>query len=126
MLKDCANVSLDDDDEITNVKIAIVKALAVLCRMHRESQELMRNNGTIEILVDLLGDENEQLRKWACHALFVALLNNADNQTIVITIPSLVSKLNALKNEDWPVLWESNQALQIMKILGWHDVSNDV
>ena len=78
------------------------------------------------MLVELLNDDHSLLRKWACHCLFVTLLNNADNQTVIITIPSLVSKLNDLKKENWSLYWDGNQALQIMKVLGWHDVSNDL
>lgn len=119
------NDNLHEVKDVKDLQFAILRALSVYVRGNHENQDLLRNNGAVEMLVDFLNDDNEVLRKWACHCLYVTLLNNADNQTEIITIPSLVSKFNELKLEQWSPYWEGNQALLVMKVLGWHDVLND-
>ena len=86
MLKDSQR-SIDYSPLTLLLKTELVKTLGVLAKLHRENQELLRNSGTIELLVELLDDEDKELRKWACHTLYISLLNNALNQTVVITIP---------------------------------------
>ena len=86
LLKDSQRI-IDFSPVVVELKLELVKALGVLARLHRENQELLRNSGSIELLVEMLDDSDEQLRKWACHTLYISLLNNALNQTVVITIP---------------------------------------
>lgn len=112
---------LANKQEPQNLKLKIIQALSVVSHNHPENQSIMRQLDLIQTLVEFLADTHEEIRKWSANCLFYLLHGNVANQNVALKITSLKQALTAVANDSWQN-WPSNDALDILKMLGLHPI----
>ena len=109
------------DDEAANidVRIEIVKALALICSSNRAAQNELRDNGFLSYMVEILRLTNPalvDLQKWIVYALNSVLSENTANQRFVMSFSHMKDTLAKYQTESW-FCWRRNEATYLVNIL---------
>ena len=132
---------LKNHKESPKVRMEALKTLSMACRFHRKNQDRLRGLGLVKLLYEYLGADvgrrqNNLVRKWSAHGLFILLINNAVSQVALFDLDDkhpetrnhVDRKLRDLLCEvaelDWSA-WRHNDALELMEMMDLKPPQND-
>lgn len=98
----------------------MLKVISVLCRLHKENQNDIGSCGLLRTVHDCLDELNvKSVQMWAAEALFFALINNGDNQSLFMRMGRTKTKKYLKQIRTYPEWsqFQHNRALGILDML---------
>ena len=109
----------EEDPQQIEIRIELVKTLALICLSNRAAQDELRVNGFLDYMVQLLRLDNPKLvdlQKWLVYALNSMLSDNTENQRFVLSYAHMKDTLAKYQTESW-FCWRRNEATYLVNLL---------
>ncbi|KAJ3319447.1 hypothetical protein HDU76_000535 [Blyttiomyces sp. JEL0837] len=102
--------------EPLSLRMKALQTFSIVCRSSPPIQALICEKGAVELLIKLLNDSYDEMRKWAVHSLLFLMVSNYRKYMQVLKSPPVQMALKKIVADDWSK-WTYNDAEQLMRLI---------
>ncbi|KAJ3104106.1 hypothetical protein HDU97_009555 [Phlyctochytrium planicorne] len=103
---------LQSPDEPFALRLQCIQTFGILCRGSPEIQQVLLDRGAVDLLLKLMIEGYEDMRKWACHGLLFLMVNHHKRylpQLKTVSVQIYLEYLPSLETDAWPLILQKER-----------------
>ncbi|KAI9340431.1 hypothetical protein DFJ73DRAFT_845205 [Zopfochytrium polystomum] len=102
--------------EPLSLRMQAIQTLSIACRSSDSIQQYICLRGAAELLMQLLDDDYEEMRKWAAHCLLFLMIKNGRKYESQLKSQAIQNALKRVEKDDW-CHWTFNEATELLLLV---------